>query len=428
MKIYANTITNINPVAKNQQGSVFSAKNTTPAAFADNKPANSGLIDYLSFTGAINQASIVKPNSIHQLIKDLIDFKGDNFEFAKYSFNKIKKHFGFEDLIKDDIHLVDRYKGNDFEAQFSSKTGEFEIDKITCLNLTRCEIASVIRHEFEHFLQAQRMFRHEDIGIGKCLKKDILQITELFDNEAYVLNQKVDPKQRQKFIDENSNNFEGINMDFWNKIISTKGILKKDDPEAKLAKKEFEKLYSHKIYINFNKFDAKDRKALPIWQTTTYYDNHNIGNSDNYWTQPLEIAARKVEENFLKQYLKVSKESYSPSEQKFKDTEEFESIQEFMKSMAERFKNNNLPNLFKGYIYDKLTSNILNDKSIFDSSCSLQHIKEVTANVKSLSDDTIKNYLSLFKYRLDNGTIRLYNKKETDNFLKFAENFEKSTQ
>lgn len=423
MKIYANNLSNnINTPNRNKINDIpLTRKNVNLMDYTNHKYSNTNLIDDLSFTGGVNKLSVIKIDPLHQLIKDLIDFKGDNLEFAKYSFNKIKKHFNFEDLIKNDLHLVNRCEDDTFGAQFNSKTGEFQMDKTACLSLSKGEIASVLRHEFEHFLQHQRMFRHVDIGIGRYLKEEVLSISNKLDSEAYILNQKIDPIERQECINKYSNNFEDINMDFWNKIISTKGALKKDSVEAKLAKKEFEKLsqYWQKSYIDVNEIIGEE--GLPLLQATKYYDKHKIGVQNDYWNNPIEIGARKAENNFLKQYLKISKESYIINKQITEDNEEFECIQEFMNNINVRFKNNNLPDRFKAYIYDDSTKKFLKEQPKNQDVYIIDCIKTASKNVKELSDKDAEINLLVFRNFIKEGDIRLYSQNETDNFLKFSE-------
>ena len=107
---------------------------------------------YLSFKGNIIKIHTDNPNSLGILIKELINYKGDNLDFAKFAFNKLKTHLGYKNLIKDNFKLVD-IPDEGTGSRFNYRTGEFQMDKSTCLMLSRAEIASVLRHEFTIYSQ-----------------------------------------------------------------------------------------------------------------------------------------------------------------------------------------------------------------------------------------------------------------------------------
>lgn len=375
--------------------------------------------NHLNFTGGINKLSVLKTNSLESLLHDLTGFKGDNVEFAKHTFDKFKKHFGYEDLMADNLQMVDRAKNESFVARFNDRTGEFQMDKQTCLSISRGEIASVLRHEFEHFFQFGRMFRSEEIGIEKYLKEETISIVKKVDKEAYILGEEINPQERQKYLDSSSVDVSMMNMDFWTKIIARKGILKKDTAEAVQAKEEFEALMEYKPYINAS--ELKDYSGLPKFQETIYYDAHEIGVMDNYWNNPIEIGARKEEKFLLESYLKLTKEPYTPHPLMVEDQGTFGGINRLMNTFQEKFKSNNLPDRFKAFVYDGIVSKFLKDsnRNPYVKDC----IQEASKTIKGLSESEVKIELITFKKMMEKGYMRLSSKEETDDFMKLVSEF-----
>lgn len=422
MKITANNaLMNMGLSSQRKYVENFLTPNSNASVYTsvDNKKVESPFGNHLNFTGAINRLKLVKENPLESLFRDLIDFKGDNIEFAKHTFNKYKKHFGYEDLIADNLEIVSKEQNLGFGARFMFRTGEFQMNKRACLALSRCEIASVLRHEFEHFFQFGRMFRSEEIGIGKYLREESKNIVKSVEDEAYILGEEIPQNVRQRSIDSNLQDFSIMNMNFWNKIIDNKGILKKDTVEAKQAKKEFEDLMGYESYIDVT--SLKKYSGLPRLQETIYYDAHGIGAADNYWNNPLEIEARKVEKSFLKTYLKFSKESYTPNNQIVWDQEKFKGIDELIKAFKEKFKNNHLPHRFKADVYDEIVSKFLKENSgdLYVIDC----IKEASKEIRALTAEEISLKLLNFKKLIKKGDIRLYSKEETDNFMDWVNEF-----
>lgn len=412
MNISRNTISsNINYQSLNRHdGSIPVCKNK------DLGYKNEPFASYLSFTGGINRLSVTQPSSLDSLIRSLIDFKGDNFEFAKHAFDKIKNHFGYGDLMHDNSRFVDQCELENTGAEFNFRTGEFQMENDACSNLSRPEIASVFWHEFEHFLQFDRMFRTKEIGIGGFLRASAMHLANAVNSKAYIKGKTLNPEKIQRAIDVVSDPTKNMNLDFWNSIIEAKGLLKKDSPEAKQAMEEFERSMSHKTYIDASCFDLDS--DLPLFQASRYYDVHELGTMYNYYTDPLEIEARKVEEEFLDRYVELSNESFTPNEGLASTLESFKAIEEFMHLAGSKYGNNNLPDRFKAYIYDEIVEGYAKKSpNMLVVDC----IKEANRRIKDWSTEEARNNLFKFRQRLDGGVIRLNSQQETDDFMKFAD-------
>lgn len=406
---------------KYAQNTLISKDGVSTCQSSDIKQIENPFVNHLSFTGGINKLNIVKTNSLESLIQDLIDFKGDNIEFAKHSFNKLKKHFGYGDLITDNLEIVNKEESSGLAlskvAEFNYPTGKFWMNKEDCLSLSRCEIASVLRHEFEHFFQFERMFSSEEIGIEKYLKEESRRVFKKTNNEAYIFGIEEVPQ-----VIQNPTNSFSMNMKFWSKIIDKKGILKIGTVEAKQAKNEFEALVEYESYIDVTRY--KEYSGLPRLQETIYYDKHGIGETDDYWNNPLEIGARREEKNFLDKYLKLSKEPYVPNNEIVEVEKTSNGIDELMRAYKEKFKTNHLPDRFKAYVYDEIVSKLLKEnlgalKEMHDLDC----IKDACKTIKGLSSEEVKTHLLNFKKLIEKGDIRLYSKEETNDFMKLANEF-----
>lgn len=378
---------------------------------------------YLNFTGGINSLSVAKPSALDSLIRSLIDFKGDNFEFAQHAFDKMKIDFGYGDLMHDNFKFVDRCEGESFAAQFNPYTGGFEMDKSACKMLRKAEIAYSLRHEFEHFLQFNRMFRSEEIGVNNWVKADVSRKYKIAEGKGYIFGINIDAeaKQRRAYPD----SYDYLDMDFWSGIIDSKGVLTKDSAEAKQAKEEFESLMKHKIYINTSELEKYNDDRFPKSQKTKYYDEHGIGEQDNYYRNPLEVGARKTENEFLDRYIELSQESYKPHWQIAKDQKRFDAIEDFMNLVSSKYGNNQLPDRFKAYIYDEITEGYL-QKHPDEGLEVIDYLKEAARQIRAWSKSEDKDKLSEFKKLLDAGEIRLTSQEETDEFKKFAEDYLKS--
>jgi len=414
-----NTLNNIIPQCQAKYGNSSPCKGIS-LTYQNNigKQADNPFGNYLNFTGGINKISVVKSNTLEPLLRDLIDFKGDNIEFAKHTFSKMKKYFGYEDVMVDNFKIVDECKSGIDGAAFNCRSGDFEMDKESCLSLSRPEIVSVLGHEFEHFFQFDRMFRSEEIGIEKYLKEETLNIVNKVDSEFYVAGIEVTPEEKQKSIDIDKS-IELMNMDFWNKIIRKKGIIKKGTLEAKQAKEELEALMSYKPYLNMEKYT--EAPNFPKLQGTIYYDYHKIGDYDYYWNNPMEIGARKAEKSWLDTYLNVSKEPYTPSPQIVKNSDMYASIERFMGTIKEKFESNDLPNRFKADVYDEIVSELQekNPKGMYVIDC----IKEADKTLKTWTTDEVEEALLDSKYFIEKGYLRFDSPKETDDFMKYVNNF-----
>jgi len=374
----------------------------------------------MAFTGGIKPISIRKTKNLKPLFQDLINFKGDNIEFTKYAFGRLKKHFGYEDLIPADINMVNKAEDKNWGAGFNNKTGEFRMDRYTCLTLSRSELASVLRHEFEHLFQFERMFRTEDIGIEKVVKVEAQQIIKSIDSKFYIAGIKVDPRERDEFEINNYNLcLKDINMKFWNNIIHKKGIIKKDSVEAKLAHKEFEDFSNIKQFIDLT--SVENEPDFPMFQKTKYYDSHNIESLYNYVINPLEIGARKAEKSFLKSYLEFSKMPYTPNPQIIKDEEISSAIKMFMLIFDKKFEGKITPERFRAYIYDRIVTEFLEEHS--EKVTILDRIREVPRILESWTDQEFKDKLFYFKYFVEKNYIRLNSQEETENFINWANKF-----
>lgn len=374
---------------------------------------------YLNFTGGINKLGISKPSSLDSLIRSLIDFKGDNFEFAKHAFDKMKSHFGYEDLMHDNFRFVDTCGGGDFEARFNWKSGEFQMDREACLVLSRCEIASSLRHEFEHFFQFERMLRSEEVGLNGLLKEERARVVKVTDSECYILGLKVDPSETQELLNSYHDNLKYINVKFWREIVNSKGMLRKNTTEAKQAKAEFEGLAAVKPYIKLT--NPEDKRIQPLFQESIYYDLHDIGDKYEYWTHPIEVLARKVEKEFLDKYVKLSNQPYIPCKSTVLSEKYFKAIEDFMNSVGSKFGTNNLPYRFKAYIYDAEVHEFLKENPKYTKKDVLACIKGACKRVRALTKKKARVKLLSFKNWLHEGKMRLNSQEETDDFMEFAD-------
>lgn len=415
---------NFNHPSLNKYGSTKLACQNSDLNYENNTARQSEpFTSYLNFTGRINKLGVKNPNSLDSLIRSLIDFKGDNFEFAQYAFEKMKTHFGYGDLMHDNFKFVDRCDGQNFAAKFDFTTGGFKFVKSACKMLKKAEIAMTLRHEFEHFLQYDRMFRSEDIGIDKYIRAERIEISKHIKKLAYIVGEEIAPEERPHPTNPYAARYATMNMAFWNKIIESKGLLKKDSAEAKQAMTEFESLMAHKRYVDVSSLEKCS--DFPKLQKTEYYDEHGIGELDNYYRSPIEIGARKAENEFLNRYVELSKKPYTPHKQIDYDKNKFDAIEEFMNASGSKYGNNNLPDRFKAYIYDGITDRYL-QKHPFEDLSILDCLKEVAKQIRAWSKSEAKDKLLGFKKLIDEGLIRLNSQEETDEFMKFAENYLKS--
>lgn len=376
--------------------------------------SNIGVINFCGLTPSL------KINPLDKMFQELYEFNGDNVEFAKLAFRKVRNHLGLKDVFTKDLSIVDLDRPNESKrtiAKFLWFSGDLGLDEEALKTSKKADILGEIRHEFEHYLQHEKMMRSEDIGIEKFIE---------FDNNKTLKNHNEALFEAQMLGEEGINGEDFLKLkselydiDFWRQVVAKRGTIKSGTSEAEEALRCFdaERLYPDDApYVEY----YNDGCGVPL-KNPDYLmfikPYRNEKNNYEYYTSILETNARDAENAIKKQYQefiasKTGQKLTAEEEKEPFNLKQLIKIKEFDEIFAQKFGKYNLPENFKAYLYTLI-------------GCDVPHFDASGINNKfeNSDKDYILNKLSLYKIFFEQGQVNMRSQDEVDRVNKFIEEY-----
>ncbi|MDD3436393.1 MAG: hypothetical protein PHC64_04480 [Candidatus Gastranaerophilales bacterium] len=374
--------------------------------FMSSKHNNSN-IGLVNFCGL---AHPLKINSLEKMFQELYEFNGDNVEFAQLAFRKVRDYLGLADVFTKDLSIVDLSRPNASKrtiAKFFWFSGDMGLDEEALKTSSRASILGYIRHEFEHYLQNEKMMRSEDIGIERFIELDNQKALKAHKEALF----EAQMPSKSCMSDEEFIEFKTsrIDRDFWGNVIAKRGVIKSGTPEADEALKYLDAHLSYpedapyiEYYNEFCDIPLKHPDYLMFIKPYRDEKNHY-----DYYTSILETNARNVENDIRKQYQefvakKTGQQSPTVEEKEPFNLQELIKIKRFDEIFEQKFGKYNLPENFKAYMYTLIGYDVHYDTS------------EINNKLLNLTREDILSKLDLYEIFLEKGQVNMRSQEELD--------------
>lgn len=369
---------------------------------------------------------IVNSYLLEAVFKDLHEFKGDNIEFAKTTYNALRKHYGYEGILDDLVLFAD--KNDSGTAYFSAADCHFKLNTADDFNESKADIIDTIGHEFEHFFQYERIFCSEDIGIKKFSEALSEAYSQKFKNYQY---QKYNPSFDSAIPPHKMdvNFIQNSLLQSWGRIIEKKGRIKSGTKETNDALVEFKDAISNKWKkTDFIKDDVTASPNIPdaFPEFSGMYDSFH--SNWNYYYNPNEVKAREAGASLSKKFLgyqsKIEGKKVEIKEKSGFVKNIAEPTNEYINTLRKVYKSNNLPQEFLKYIYGDLCMDVYAISQAEDIEiCSMNILHNIAKQISSSDEVYIKQKLRTFKQLVEEDKIRLEAPKAKEEFLAYTDNF-----
>lgn len=382
--------------------------------FTSSKHNNSN-IGLINFCGL---AHPLKIDPLEKMFQELYEFNGNNVEFAKLSFRKVRDYLGLTDVFTKDLSIINlpQRDGTTALAESLWWSGDIGLDEEVLKTSTKDSILDSIRHEFEHYLQHEKMMRSEDIGIEKFIE---------LDNQKELCKHSADLFEAQMTDERCMNDGEFlewknsiVDRDFWQNVIAKRGIIKSDTPESREALSylnaslKYPNKHSYvELYHNLDGIPIKNPKYL------MFIDQYRNAKIDfDYYTSILETNARNVGSEIKKQYQefiyrKTGQNISTAKEKEPFNLEELTKIKRFDEIFEQKFGQYNLPENFKAFMHAVI-------------GCDAHHnTTEINNKLLNADKDYILFQLNLYEGFLKKGQINMRSQEEIDRVNKFIQEY-----
>lgn len=387
-----------------------------------------------SFLGAIGLGSIIKANEaksqkeLEKIFQELYDFKGDNVDFAKLAFKKIKTYLGLEEILDKDLisRNIPTHPGClPTSAGFDWRKCEFVINEEGCKSETKDSILCSISHELEHYLQYEKIMRFKKIGVDKFAELYAQFEMAIYKQDFFEANlNELLSKEGEEYL---LNTMQGtINKEVWKDIVNKRGIIK-----SKSGLQQAQQyLEAHFAYPNYDNYARNYLDYMKEPYDTSYDFFKDLYKTEKaelkYYTNKLEMEAKKAGANIQDAYLKfVSKATGEPFI-KNSDQEDFDklniprmtAIKDFDEIFEQKFGKYNLPENFKAFIYAqiKIECNL-------NAQDGLSLLKLVPQRMKEIDKNFMLKRTQMYEYLLNEGIVNLRSQDEIDRFNRFIQEY-----